>query len=166
MLMHYKRMTAILAAICISFVLASCKFPASFVVMNQSGELMEVSYAFKNTPGTAFNCPEGKLFTAPSVVSADELGNRHLEWTQLGSDEFVCWPSTRTVYVPVGPGIALKVMEHEDPGGEYGRRDLDMFPVDSLLINGASGSMRYTGEQVLKAFTRTEGTMTFHIKYQ
>lgn len=164
--MHHKRTITLAAAIVITLCLASCKFPARFVIMNQSEDLIEITYAFKNTTDIAFRCPDGELYTTPSTGSADEISDRYLEWNQLGPDEYICLPSHRTVYVPLGPDMALKVVEHEDPGAEYGTRDISMFPIDSLLINGVSGSMRFSGAQVLRAFTRTEGTMTFYIHYQ
>ena len=127
---------------------------------------MEVVYAFKDSPGVRFSCPEGNIYSSPSVRSAEDIEDREAAWAPLGPGEYVCDPVARRVLVPVGSGVALKVVEHEDPGTELGALDTGRFPIESLIINGTSGSMEFRGAQVLRAFTRGETGLTFHITYQ
>ena len=146
--------------------LMSCSFPASFVIVNLSDGLMEVTYEFKDSPGVEFSCPEGKVYTAPSVKGADEVESREAAWATLQPGEYVCDPLLRTVFVPVGAGVALKVASHEDPGSEMGPLDTERFPIGRLLVNGPSGSIEYTGAQVLRAFERGDTGLTFHLTYR
>ena len=146
--------------------LAGCSYPASFVIINLSDGLVEVTYEFKDDPEVEFSCPEGEVYTAPSVRGADEVDNKEAAWSLLQPGEYVCDPLARTVIVPLGAGVALKVVKHEDPGSEYGSLDTRRFPVETLLINGTSGSMEFRGAQVLRAFTRGETGLTFHITYR
>lgn len=148
----------------LALMLTACNFQASFLLINRSGDIAEVTYAFKNA--VEFSCPEGELFKSLSVLDADEVGNKEAEWAPLGPGEFVCDLAARSVFVPVGPGVALKVVEHGDPGEEYSSIDRKYFPIDSLFINGPEGSMRFTGAQVLGAFEFSDTPFTYFIIYK
>lgn len=157
------RAIAFLAAF---MVITSCSYPASFVITNLSEGLMEVTYQFKDSPKVGFSCPDGGDYTSSSVGSADEVDERGAEWSPLKPGQYVCDPAARTVFVPVGAGLALKIMKHEDPGSEFGTLDIRRFPIDRLFINGASGSMEFKGGQVLRAFERDDTGLTFNLTYQ
>ena len=148
--------------------LVGCNFPVSFVMMNQSQEMAEVSYTFKQTPKAEFVCPTKDNFSlTPSVRDKKDLGKKDIEWSTLEADEFICDKDTRTVYVPIAAGIALKIADNEDPGEDVGSRDLKNFPIERLMINGPSGSMEFKDSQVLKSFTRSETAFgTFYIIYK
>jgi len=162
----YSRLLRAIASLAAFMAVASCNFPANFVLINLSEGLMEVTYRFKDSPGVEFSCPDGGVFTSPSVSSADDLDNAEAEWSPLKPDEYVCNPGARTVFVPVGPGLALKIVKHEDPGSEFGALDIKRFPINQLFINGPSGSMELKDGQVLRAFERSDTGLTFHLTYQ
>jgi hypothetical protein len=127
---------------------------------------MEVTYEFRDDPKVEFSCPEGELYKTPAVRGADEVDNGEAAWSPLQTGEYVCDPLARTVFVPVGAGVALKVVKHDDPGADIGPWDTGRFPIGRLVINGPSGSMQYTGAQVLRAFDRGEGGISFHLTYR
>lgn len=146
--------------------LGSCSYPASFVIANLSDGLMEVTYAFKDEHGVQFSCPEGGAYTSPTASVANGTFSSEIKWSPLGTEEFICDPAARTVFVPVGAGVALKLVSHEDPGNEVGALDIKRFPVDRLFINGASGSMEFRGAQVLRAFKRSDTGLVFQLSYR
>jgi hypothetical protein len=146
--------------------LLSCSFPASFIIINLSDGPIGVAYEFKDDPKVEFSCPEGDVYMHPCVTSAEEAESKEAHWLPLEPGEYECDPDARTVFVPVGAGAALKVVKHDDPGGEIGALDARRFPIGRLIINGSSGSMEYTGEQVLRAFTRGETGLSFHLTYR
>ena len=162
----YNRLLIAIAFLAAFMVITSCSYPASFVIANLSEGLMEVTYQFKDSPKVEFSCPDGGVYTSPSVSSSDDMDNREAEWSQLKPGQYVCDTVARTVFVPVGAGVALKVVKQEDPGNEFGALDIKRFPIVRLFINGASGSMEFTGAQVLRAFERSDTGLTFHLTYQ
>ena len=146
--------------------LAACEFPASFVIINQSDEQVDLTYAFKNSPDVEFSCDPGNMFTSPAVERAEDIDDRELSWIPLSEDEVVCNAEQRTVFIPLGPEVALKIVDHDDPGAEYSSRDMRIFPIDRLLINSPTGSVEYRGNRVLKAFTRSDLGTAFYLFYR
>ena len=162
----YNRRLIAIAFLAVFMLITSCSYSATFVIINLSDGLMEVTYEFKDDPKVEFSCPEGEVYTTPSIRGADEVDNKEAVWSPLQAGEYVCDPLARTVFVPVGAGVALKVVSHDDPGSETGALDARRFPIGRLLVNGPSGSMEYSGDQVLRAFERGETGLTFHLTYR
>jgi hypothetical protein len=107
-------------------------------VVNASDSAIEVRYQTK--------LPSPPI--GPAVLPSSQLGEQ-VPWQDLLASEFTFDPDTCTVVVSVKPGDALLIDRLPGEDDTQLAADLSIIEID---IKGASGEMKFQGEQVFKHF--------------
>ena len=71
----------------------------------------------------------------------------------------------RTVMVRVMPGEALRIYSFHDYGGHDNAQEAEHYPFEEISIMGASGGVKYMGQQCRTAFSevsRVLYTLTYN----
>ena len=128
---------------------AACSYGADFVVVNTSGQPVEVSYRLKAMP------PDNPFwFTGvPAKLAASQLRDRSKQWRELSPGQLRLNAASRAVTVPLAPGEALRVATVTDYGWRDDAPASQDFPVAEITVAGAGGAITLTGRQVHKTFS-------------
>ena len=146
------RKLSLLAFIVFSVLLSGCSFSTPLAVINLSDKPVEVTYRFKESPGS-FD-PE-----RPKVKAVAELDD-DTEWRELPAEQYVTNSYGRAITVTVAPKTAVLIDRVKGPGIP----DESEFPLSDIVVRGASGTIMLHGEQVRKAFV--EETRVYAISYR
>lgn len=92
------RKLSLLALIVLSVLLSGCSFSTSLVVINKSDKPIEVTYQFKDSPGS-FN---PQLPKVKPVAQVDD----DTAWRELPADQYVTNSYSRAITVTVAPKTA------------------------------------------------------------
>ncbi len=122
--------------------LSACSFSTDFVVVNSSGNPIEVKYKIGET-GIGSLDAAGK----PAIIDASRLSSR--EWRELSSTQYVFDQQTGTVTVSLMPDVALRVTRVRD--WQEGRA-MENFIIREVDITGAGGGMKLKDNQAYRSF--------------
>jgi hypothetical protein len=121
----------------------------AFVVVNESEHPIEVSYKYKHFPGDK----PFELYERPAKIAADRLSSRGgNEWQELTPSDYQLDRENRTVLVRVMPREALRIYRFHDYRGHEDAQD-EGYPLEEISVLGASGGLKYTGQQARTAFS-------------
>jgi hypothetical protein len=134
--------------------LAACSYSTDFVVVNDSGSPVEVSYSFKDWREPRDCCPSRPLKKALAKLDDDDV-----EWTELRAEDFQFDRAVGVVTVTLAPSEVLRVDVQSNWGGHGDRRDDENFRIASLRITGESGSVYYEGLQAQYQFRSEDGRL-------
>lgn len=140
----------LLAASLLTF--SSCSTITEFVVVNDSGSAVRVSYSFKKRGDRSSCC-----VSQPAKKALDKLADEDAAWRELRGDEFAYDPATGTLTLTLAPSEVLRVSSEVNFAG-HGVRD-EYFPVESLHVAGESGAAYYEGRQAQYQFKRESGSL-------
>lgn len=135
-----------LLALC-ALALAACSYSTAFVIVNDSGSPVEVSYSFKNWRAGNECCP-----TPPAKRPLDKLDDADAEWALLRPEEFRFDAAAGVVTVTLAPAEALLVERETNFRGHGDRSDDEFFRLSSVRITGAGGTLHYEGRQAQYQF--------------
>ncbi len=122
--------------------LAACSFSTDFVVINASGQPIEITYKIGETGVDPL-----AVTRRPATLPASLLSSR--EWQELPSAQYVFDREKRTVTVSLSSGAALRINQ----GGEWNERETGAdFIIKELRIRGTNGEVIHKGDQVYKSF--------------
>lgn len=131
----------LIALIIFSVLLSGCSFSTALVVINKTDKPIEVTYQFKDSPGS-FD-PQ-----RPRVKSLAELEDNDTSWHELPAEQYVMNSYGRAISVTLAPKTALLIDHVTGPGIP----DDSRFPISDLVVRGAYGTIMMHGQQVRKAF--------------
>ena len=143
----------LLALIVFSVLLSGCSFSTSLVVINKSDRPVEVTYQFKDSPGS-FN-PE-----RPKVKTITELDDDDTAWHELPTGQYVTNSYGRAITVTVAAKSVVLIDRVKGPGIP----DESSFHLSDVVVRGAYGTIILHGEQVRKAFV--EHDKVYAINYR
>ena len=131
-----------LASLC-----AGCSYTTEFVVINESGNPIEVRYRLKDFPGPF--APR----IAPATMTTGQLRAGDQLWSQLSAAQFRLEPDERRVVVRVMPNQSLRVERMHRAGMQVDETDeAKVFSIEEMIILGANNEIKLQGEQVRKSF--------------
>jgi hypothetical protein len=133
----------ILALLALTF--AACSYVTEFVVVNESGQPIEVRYKVKGPPvgPPAFSA-------APAKRDASQLGTRDRSlWKKLEPGEYRIDAENRTVTVVVLPHEALWVTSMHHYIGDEDPNDVANWPIEEISVTGADGGRVMPGVRLL-----------------
>ena len=134
------RKLSLLALIIFSVLLSGCSYSTSLAVINKSDKPIEVTYQFKDSPGSF--SPE-----RPKVKPAAELDDDTI-WRELPAEQYVTNSYSRAITVTLAPKTALLIDQVRGPGIPDDAR----FHLSDIVVRGAYGTIMMHGQQVRKAF--------------
>ncbi|HEY7181021.1 MAG TPA: hypothetical protein VIC84_06365, partial [Blastocatellia bacterium] len=140
---------------------AACSYISDFVVINSSESPVEINYRVKEPP----NGPP-KIDVVPATKLASQLkSNEKNKWRDLAADRYKIDQENRTVMVKLLPQEALFLTSMQHYIGPDDPSDLNWFPVEKLSISGSVGSLKFSGKQLLRAFSEQSRTL-YTLTYQ
>lgn len=140
-----------LLALCV-LALAACSYSTEFVIVNDSGSPVEVSYSFKNWHEGDACCP-----TRPAKRPLAKLDDADAGWGWLRPEDFRFDPVAGVVTVTLAPAEALLV---ERVSGYRGHGDNDdFFRLASVSTTGADGAVYHEGRQAQYQFQRVNDNL-------
>lgn len=134
--------------------LAACSYNTDFVIVNDAGSPVEVSYSFKNWNGPADCCP-----SRPAKIALAKLNDSETAWTELRPGNFQFDRATGVVTVTLAPSEALRVARYYNWSGHGDRSDDRNFQIDAVRITGQNGSLYYEGLQAQYQFRSEDGRL-------
>jgi hypothetical protein len=154
-----SRFPFLLLLVALSLVCSACSYGTDFVIVNRSVQPIVVRYRIRQFPGDF--SPRDK----PATIAASNLDSHGgQEWKLLNSDQFQVDPELRTVTVRVSAGEALRITTLHNYRGHDKTWAAGEFPVDEILISGANGELKLTGQQARITFaevSRALYTLTY-----
>jgi hypothetical protein len=147
------RKLSLLALMIFPVLLSGCSFSTSLLVINKSDRPIEVTYQFKDSPGS-FN-PQ-----LPKVKPVAQLDDDDTAWRELPADQYVTNSYGRAITVTVASKTAVLIDRVDGPGIP----DDSKFHLSDVVVRGAYGTIMLHGQQVRKAFVE-EGKL-YAINYR
>ena len=141
-----------------AFLCSSCSVSNSFIVINRSGAVVEVSYRMKppNLPGATTSLSD----RPPETLPVSQL-ETHVAWQPLPSSRYRLEPQNNLVVLTLNPDEALILTQCRPAhGASSGDCEPDAFFIAEISIRGANGEVRATGQQTQKSFVRSKNTYT------
>jgi hypothetical protein len=117
--------------------------------VNQSDQPIEIQYKIKMHPGPF--SPD-----APATIDSSLLGSSRVEqWSELTADQYKLDHENRTVLVQLMPKQALRIARvHHYTGHEDLVDPKSFFFPEAILLKGAQGEVRLTGDQARINFAK------------
>src|SRR5688572_1781307 len=144
-----------------SLACSACSYNTDFVVINGAESPIEVSYKVKGPPNGR---PE--IGVTPAVKSASQLkSSEKNEWRDLAADRYKIDQANRTVIVELQPQEALFLTRMHSYTGPDDPHDVTWFPIEELNIAGSNGSLKASGKQMLRAFSK-QSIALYTLTYQ
>jgi hypothetical protein len=132
-----------------SLACAACSYITDFVVINESESQVEISYKVKEPP----NSPQ-KISVIPATKLASQLNSDEKnKWRDLAADRYKIDQANRTVTVKLLPQEALFLTSLHHYTGPDDPNDVNWFPIEELNITGSVGGLKFSGKQLLRAFS-------------
>jgi hypothetical protein len=152
-------MRRVLLALLIPFAAAqaACSFGTEFVVINCSGQPVEVRYRV-----VASRSPV-EARTLAKTTNA-RLRTRDKGWQELTAEQYEL-RRDGAVAVRLSPGESLRVALVSDYELYKAEESGDRFAIEEIAISGADGNARYWGAQARQAFVR-ESMQLYTITYR
>jgi hypothetical protein len=141
-----------------AFLCSSCSFINSFIVINRSRAVVEVTYRMKppNLPGATTSLSD----RPPETLPVSQL-ERQVAWQPLPSSRYRLEPQNNLVVLTLNPDEALILIQCRPANGaSTGDCEPDAFFIAEISIRGANGEIRASGEQAHKSFVRNKNTYT------
>lgn len=142
--------TLVFLIVFITVLLTACTYGSHFVIVNESGGVVQVEYKPKDWPS------ETPLYFvgAPAKLAAAQLSASDKKWQELTPEQYQLDPGRRRIIVRLMPGEALRVaaLGDYDYGDDEARR-AKQFPIEEITVIGQSGKLGLVGELARKAFT-------------
>jgi hypothetical protein len=153
-----KRHRALVLIIAVALLCSSCSFSNSFIVVNRSRAVLEVTYRMKppNLAGATTSLSDRPPETLPvSQLDAD------VPWQPLPSSRYKLEPNNNVVILTLNPDEALLLTQCGPANGaSTGDCKPDAFFIAEIGLRGANGEVKVTGEQAHKTFVRNKNTYT------
>lgn len=130
----------------------ACSTSADFVVLNRSGQPVDVEWKLTYTPSL-----KGVPVVAPISVLDEEMEERR--WKELPGDRYRIDQMTNIVTARLMPGEALRLSVVVDPEWINDANAMLYLPVREIALSGASGELKLGGTQVYKHFSKESGTL-------
>jgi hypothetical protein len=124
----------------ITVFLSACSFSADFVIVNNSGAFVEVSYETKHKPTYKS--------IKPYLVSLENFNSGNKEWREVPEDRLKIDNEKPIVEVKVAPNEVLR-FESVD-AGRIKSDPYDELNTNRLTITGKNGSIILEGNQVFE----------------
>lgn len=156
-------MRSILLTLIIVFSLtsAACSYTTDFFVVNASESPIEIRYKVKSPP----HAPQPLEFVPAIKLSARLEDRKKEDWKDIAADRYQIDQATRTVTVKLLPQEALFVGKVFHYFGPDDADDLKSFPIEEMNVSGVVGEMKFSGKQLLKAFSK-QSVMLYTLSYQ
>jgi hypothetical protein len=133
----------------VALTLSGCSYKTNFVIVNESGQLIEVRYQVKDHPGP-FYPP-----VPPASMSAGDLSSKaNNNWSELPASRLQIDEAQRTVTVLVKPNEALLVASMHNYFGHDNEWDAREFPIQEINVLGSKGKMSVVGDQTRRSFSK------------
>ena len=142
-----------LLALCV-LALAACSRSTAFVIVNDSGSPVEVSYSFKGWREGDECCP-----TRPAKRPLGKLDDLNAEWGLLRPEDFRFDAAAGVVTVTLAPAEALLVERASNFRGHGDLHHDEFFRLSSVRITGANGTVYYEGRQAQYQFQRQDDNL-------
>jgi hypothetical protein len=130
--------------------LTACSYITNFVIVNASGQVVEVRYTIKKPSDP--RAPSGEPVVLPATKAVLEL-QQQTPWNELPTSQYSLDRENRELVVSLMPGQGLLV---EQPNLLDGSTDeahqAENFSLERIDISGSSGEVHLQGEQARKAF--------------
>lgn len=136
-------------------VLSACSVRHDYVVVNASGNSIEVQYQFK--PSTSKTAPLADSIQPPAKLEIKEFQKSGREWKNVSEEQFHYDNRTSIVTVQVAPDEVL-LLDYVYNYSEFS------FDLASLSLTGVQGSIKLEGRQTFMQFREESGS--FVIRYQ
>ena len=142
-------MKRVLIPLIFAFVLllAACSYTSSFVVLNETGEPVEVSYKVVGSLSDPV-----QMAGVPEKTAGANLRNRDKEWQALGPGQYGVDRGARTITVRVMPHEALRVVRLTNYRGHGDTSAAAPFIIEEITLRGAGGEVRLQGDQARRGF--------------
>jgi|SRR5215510_5274719 len=128
---------------------SACSSLDTFAVLNNTGTSLRLEYTFKVPRSDDVSPPRQLGFIA--TVATDKAGEADCPWTSLSPTEYYYDQATRKVTVQVPPRTAVRIAE-ATTYVETKEWAAEKFPIASIAIDGARGTLQCDGEQARKQF--------------
>lgn len=140
-----KRTIHLTALFSFVLLLSACSYRNNFVVVNKSGEAIEVQYRLKPHPsGTSGKFVEVR---PPAKLSLKDFEAEGYGWKEVAKEQYGFDSLTGTFRVNVAPGEALLI----DFAYNYTGTESE-FNLAGITINGAKGSLKLEGRPAQTQF--------------
>lgn len=151
-----KRKLSFIISLALSLLLSACSTRVDFVVINQSGGVIEVQYKLKRctaeTPGR-FNGGD-----PPAKLSIKEFQKSERVWRSLPKDQYKYDALTCTLTVNVAANEALLVDYAFNYRGHDREGSESRLEIAALSIKGSKGSVSLEGRQAQTQFKKDESS--------
>ena len=135
-----ERLFLVILIACSILILSGCSFVADFVVVNNSGDFIEISYETKNKPGY-------KSIT-PYLVNLNDFNNNKKEWREIPQDQYKIDSEKPTVEIKLAPNEVLR-FESVD-ASRIQLNPYEELNTKRIKISGKNGSITLEGNQVFE----------------
>jgi hypothetical protein len=139
------RKLSLLALIAFSLLLSGCSFSTPLAVINLSDKPVEVTYQFKDSPGSFHHDP-------PKTKPVAALGDDDTAWLEVPAAEYVVNSYGRAITLTLAPKTAVVIDRVRGPGIP----DEASFRLSDVVVRGAYGTIMLHGRQVRKAFVEED----------
>ncbi len=153
--MKYQKLYLTIAVFSLAFFCASCSWFSRFVIINKSGEPIEVRLKYAPLSGER-NLRKTNLDNKGKIIDEN--------WQQLAPEEFQDNKPEEIVTLKLAPNEVLLVAEELNYTG-HNSGNADFFKIKSLDIKGSRGAIHLEDKQVLMQF-REESESLYTIIYQ
>ena len=137
------------------FSFAACSYSTDFVVVNESGQPIEVRYKIREAP-----VGPRDFSGTPSKKDASQLGKgNRTPWRKADASEFRLDAVNRTVTVVVLPHEALWITSMFHYIGDEDPNDVANWPIEEISVTGAGGAMTFTGQKSRQSFSYVSRTL-------
>ena len=153
-----NRSFRLVLVVAVALLCSSCSFINSFIVVNRSGAVLEVTYRMKppNLPGATTSLSD----RPPETLPVSQLGEQ-VPWQPLPTSRYKLEPSKNLVTLTLNPDEALSLTRCRPANGaSTGDCEPDDFDIAEIGLRGANGEIKLTGEQAHKTFVRNKNTYT------
>lgn len=131
---------------------AGCSWITTFVVANESEAPVQVDYQISNEGKNMPYCPDDKFILRPRVVPVAQVETIDESTTII---QYSCNSDRRMVRLTLGPGQAVSIFR----SGTYTGTSRGNENVMQLSVEGAKGSITYTGNQLTRGFVKKKETL-------
>ena len=133
----------------LALLLAACSYTTNFVVVNATGQPVELRYTVKASPRDPL-----EMVGQPRKTAADKLRDGDREWRLLAPGEYELDGGARAITLRLMPGEAVLVRQLTNYGGHDDTSDAEAFAVEEIRLGGAAGEVTHRGDQARRSFLR------------
>jgi hypothetical protein len=100
----------------------------------------------------------------PAIKPASQIEQQN-PWRELSTSEFTFDPESRVVTISLKPGDALRIEQRNlFDGPQDDSSQASNFAIEEISLNGASGLLRFEGDQARKSFV-PQSKKTYTLTY-